>query len=128
MGFAVVADEVRRLAQRSAEAAKETASLIEESINASQNGAVKLRDVANAYENITKSASGVTALSGDVRGGSLDQVQRLNQLAGKTSAMQKMNQDTAAGAEESAEHGNELAAQSDNLRQIVVRLVGIVGA
>src|SRR6185295_9440296 len=55
MGFAVVADEVRNLAQRSAQAAKDTAGLIEESIARSQEGATNVQQVATAIEAITGS-------------------------------------------------------------------------
>src|SRR5918911_249744 len=55
MGFAVVADEVRNLAQRSAQAAKDTAALIEESIARSQEGATKVEQVATAISTITTS-------------------------------------------------------------------------
>src|SRR5476649_2596953 len=55
MGFAVVADEVRNLAQRSAQAAKDTAELIEESIARSQEGATTVEEVAKAIGSITGS-------------------------------------------------------------------------
>ena len=54
MGFAVVADEVRNLAQRCAQAAKDTAALIEESVVKSNNGRVKVDEVAAAIRAITK--------------------------------------------------------------------------
>src|SRR5439155_19298939 len=53
MGFAVVADEVRNLAQRSAQAARDTTALIEESIARSQEGATRLEQVAEAIRSIT---------------------------------------------------------------------------
>ena len=61
-GFAVVAEEVRNLAQRAASAAKDTATLIEESIGSSGEGARKLEQVADAIRGITQSASEVRNL------------------------------------------------------------------
>ena len=57
MGFAVVADEVRNLAQRSAQAAKDTAGLIEESIARSQEGAGKVEQVATRHRDDHRAAS-----------------------------------------------------------------------
>src|SRR2546425_3853079 len=54
MGFAVVADEVRNLAQRSAQAAKDTAALIEEAINSAGEGSQKVEQVAHGFAAITK--------------------------------------------------------------------------
>src|SRR5205085_5826691 len=57
MGFAVVADEVRNLAQRSAQAAKDTACLIEDSIAKSNDGKTKVDQVAAAILEITGEAT-----------------------------------------------------------------------
>ena len=70
LGFAVVADEIRRLAQRSAQAAKDTAAMIEESIGKSSEGSAKLNQVAEAILAITESATKVKTLSDEVNLGS----------------------------------------------------------
>src|SRR5205814_4156217 len=70
MGFAVVADEVRNLAQRSAQAAKDTAALIEESISKSNEGSTKLSEVAASIQSITESADKVKVLVEEVKLGS----------------------------------------------------------
>src|SRR5207342_1997764 len=70
MGFAVVADEVRNLAQRSAQAAKDTATLIEESIANSNDGNSKLEQVANAITGITEKTVRVKTLVDEVHLGS----------------------------------------------------------
>src|SRR5204862_4409626 len=67
MGFAVVADEVRNLAQRSAQAAKDTASLIEESILRSTEGGRKLGEVAASIQAITEGAGKVKGIVEEVR-------------------------------------------------------------
>jgi methyl-accepting chemotaxis protein/methyl-accepting chemotaxis protein-1 (serine sensor receptor) len=73
MGFAVVADEVRNLAQRCSQAAKDTSALIEESIQHSKTGKVRLDEVAAAVRQVTESAVHVQRLSNEVNAGSEEQ-------------------------------------------------------
>jgi methyl-accepting chemotaxis protein len=73
MGFAVVADEVRNLAHRSAQAAKDTAALIEESIAKSNEGNNKLQLVADSIQKVTGSATQVKVLVDEVDVGSQEQ-------------------------------------------------------
>src|SRR5207244_2901285 len=73
MGFAVVADEVRNLAQRSAQAAKDTAGLIEESIARSQEGHGKVEQVAHSIGAITDSVTRVKGIVEEVREASRQQ-------------------------------------------------------
>jgi len=127
MGFAVVADEVRNLAQRCAQAAKDTAGLIEESIAKSNDGKSKLDLVATAVRSITASADKVKLLVEEVKLGSEEQSRGIEQVAKAITQMEKVSQTTAANAEESASASEELSAQSDTLRAIVVRLNGMVG-
>ena len=127
MGFAVVADEVRNLAQRCAQAAKDTAGLIEESISKSNDGKTKLGLVATAVGSITDSATKVKTLVDEVKLGSEEQARGIEQVAKAITQMEKVTQTTAANAEESASASEELSAQSDTLRAIVARLSGMVG-
>ena len=127
MGFAVVADEVRNLAQRCAQAAKDTAGLIEESIAKSNDGKGKLDLVATAVKSITVSAERVTTLVEEVKLGSEEQSRGIEQVAKAVTQMEKVSQSTAASAEESASASEELSAQSDTLRNIVNRLNRMVG-
>jgi methyl-accepting chemotaxis protein/methyl-accepting chemotaxis protein-1 (serine sensor receptor) len=127
MGFAVVADEVRNLAQRCAQAAKDTAGLIEESIAKSNDGKGKLALVATAVKSITVSAEKVKTLVEEVKLGSEEQSRGIEQVAKAVTQMEKVSQSTAAGAEESASASEELSAQSDTLRNIVNRLNVMVG-
>jgi methyl-accepting chemotaxis protein/methyl-accepting chemotaxis protein-1 (serine sensor receptor) len=73
MGFAAVADEVRNLAQRPAQAAKDTAGLIEESISRSTEGAGKLEQVWSAIRNLTEGARKAGTLVDEVKAGSEEQ-------------------------------------------------------
>ena len=127
MGFAVVADEVRNLAQRCAEAAKDTASLIEESITRSNDGRAKVDQVASAIRVITGESVKVKALVDEVNLSSQQQARGFEQIARTISEMEKTTQTTAASAEESASAAEELNAQSETLKNVVVRLNSMVG-
>jgi len=127
MGFAVVADEVRNLAQRCAQAAKDTAGLIEESIAKSTEGSAKLDQVAEAIRSITENATQVKTLVDEVNLGSQEQARGIEQVAKAISQMEQVTQKTAANAEESASAGEELSAQAETLRGIVERLTEMVG-
>jgi methyl-accepting chemotaxis protein/methyl-accepting chemotaxis protein-1 (serine sensor receptor) len=127
MGFAVVADEVRNLAQRSAQAAKDTAALIEESIARSQEGSGKVAQVAAAIGTITGSVSEVQAIVHEVREASRQQTQGIDQVTQALSQMEKVTQTTAATAEESAAASEELNAQAEASMAVVHTLEEMVG-
>jgi methyl-accepting chemotaxis protein/methyl-accepting chemotaxis protein-1 (serine sensor receptor) len=128
MGFAVVADEVRNLAQRSAQAARDTALLIEESIAKSNGGSARLDQMAASIRQITTSAVQVKTLVDEVDVGSQEQARGIEQIATAVGQMQQVTQRVAANSEESAAAGEELAAQAENLHTIVERLRGLLGA
>jgi methyl-accepting chemotaxis protein/methyl-accepting chemotaxis protein-1 (serine sensor receptor) len=127
MGFAVVADEVRNLAQRSAQAAKDTAALIEESIATSRDGSTKLEQVAGVIRAITESSAHVKTLVDEVNMGSQEQARGIDQIAKAVAQMDQVTQTTAASAEESASASEELSAQAQALNHIVVELAELVG-
>ncbi len=128
MGFAVVADEVRNLAQRSAQAAKDTAALIEESIARSNEGSAKLDGVAASIRAITESATKVKTLVDEVNLGSQEQASGVQQISRSIVEMQGVTQQTAAQSEESAAAGEELASQAESMKISVKRLRGLVVA
>jgi methyl-accepting chemotaxis protein/methyl-accepting chemotaxis protein-1 (serine sensor receptor) len=127
MGFAVVADEVRNLAQRCAQAAKDTATLIEESIAKSNDGKVKVDQVAAAIRTITEESAKVKTLVDEVNLGSQEQARGIEQIGKAIIQMEQVTQKTAANAEESASAAEELNAQSETLKDIVERLTSMVG-
>jgi methyl-accepting chemotaxis protein/methyl-accepting chemotaxis protein-1 (serine sensor receptor) len=127
MGFAVVAGEVRNLAQRSAQAAKDTAALIEESISKSNDGKVKVDQVTVAIRLIVEEFGKVKTLVDEVNQGSQEQTRGIEEVARAIIQMQTVTQSTAAGAEESASAAEELNAQSEAVKDVVRRLTAMVG-
>jgi len=126
MGFAVVADEVRNLAQRSAQAAKDTSHLIEESIACSQGGQTRLHQVTDAIHGITESTAKVRVLVDEVKLGSEEQAHGVEQISKALTQMEQVTQKSAAAAEESAAAGEELSAQADVMRRVVHELSTMV--
>ena len=122
MGFAVVADEVRNLAQRSAQAAKDTASLIEESISRSLEGSTRLDEVARSMSRVTELSEKVKMLIDEVSVGSDEQAKGIEQVTTALRQMEQVTQQSAAGAEENASVGAELGQQSQALDTIIERL------
>ena len=99
MGFAVVADEVRNLAQRSAQAAKDTADLIEESIGKSHEGAAKLSEVAQAITTSTAISTKVKTLADQVNIASKEQARGIEQISQAIAGMEQVTHQTASAAE-----------------------------
>lgn len=121
-GFAVVADEVRSLAHRSAQAAKDTADLIEEATTAATAGSTKVVQVAASIAAITDSISRVKALVDEVSVASRQQTEGIDQVTRAVGQMEQVTQSTAATAEESAAASEELSAQAEHALAVVSRL------
>jgi methyl-accepting chemotaxis protein len=126
-GFAVVAEEVRNLAQRSAEAAKNTARLIEESQKNSDNGVAVSNEVGNTLQQIVGSVKKLQQLNGEVSAASQEQSKGIDQVNIAISQMDKVTQSNAANAEESASASEELSAQAQELQGLVEQLKTMVG-
>jgi methyl-accepting chemotaxis protein/methyl-accepting chemotaxis protein-1 (serine sensor receptor) len=127
MGFAVVADEVRNLAQRSAQAARDTAGLIEDSIAKSGEGSRRLSEVVASIQAITEGAGKVKTLVDEVDASSKEQAIGIEQISKSIAQMDQVTQRTASNAEESAAASEALNAQSQTLLGVVERLQSIVG-
>ncbi len=100
LGFAVVADEVRNLAQRCAEAAKNTTTLIAESVSNAQAGRTHLDKVAATILGITENTKKVKVLVDEVKQGGVEQAKGMEQISTALTEMEAMTQQTAAGAAE----------------------------
>ncbi len=126
MGFAVVADEVRNLAQRCAQAAKDTAGLIEESISKSNHGRNRTDLVTRELRSLIEQSVRVKSLVDGVSSGSADQALRIDQVTRAVAHMGQVTRQIAATAEESAAAGEHLNAQSESLHAIVGQLTALV--
>ena len=125
-GFAVVADEVRNLALRSAEAAKNTAVLIDGTIKKVCDGTELVTKTNDAFKKVSQSSSRISELVGEIDAASNEQAQGINQINIAVAEMDKVTQQTAANAEESASASEELNAQAKHMKEIVGELVSIV--
>ncbi|PAW78630.1 MAG: hypothetical protein B9S32_06835 [Verrucomicrobia bacterium Tous-C9LFEB] len=142
MGFAVVADEVRNLAKRSADAAKETASIIEDSIRKSENGVkvneqvvknltdidTKSKQVDNGLQEILTKVGKVDETMGQIASASKEQSSGISQVNIALTQMDKVTQSSAASAEETASAAEELNAQAMELKGAVDQLLRLVGS
>jgi len=127
MGFAVVADEVRNLAQRCAQAAKETSGKIEGAIIKSGQGVEITTKVAAALNEIVTKVRQVDELVTEVAGASREQTDGIVQINQAVGQMDKVTQSNAATAEESAGAAEELNSQAQVMKQSVAELLQLVG-
>jgi methyl-accepting chemotaxis protein len=126
LGFAVVADEVRNLAQRSAQAAKDTAGLIEESIAHANAGSGKLDRVAAAIRGITESTREVKNLASSLNSDNEQEARAVAEISSALSQMDGATQNMAASAEQSASASTELRANAAALQQVAADLRSLV--
>ncbi len=127
LGFAVVADEVRNLAQRSAQAAKETANMIESAIVNTARGVQISGTVSGTLSEIVDKARRLDELAAEVAGASREQSQGITQINSAVGQMDKVTQGNAAAAEEAASAAQELNSQAKNLNIAVSSLAAMVG-
>ncbi len=126
-GFAVVAEEVRNLAMRSAEAARNTAAMIEQSVQSAQGGMQIVGDVGKVLEEITAGSTRVNELITEIAAAGQEHAQGIDQVDSAVGQMDKVTQSNAANAEETAAAGEELASQAEQLNGVVQELISLVG-
>jgi methyl-accepting chemotaxis protein len=126
-GFAVVAEEVRNLAQRSATAAKDTTTLIEDSVAKADNGAKLADKCRESLEDIVKNVSKVTDLTKEIANASSEQSEGIGQVSNAVQQMDQITQQNAASAEETASASEELSSQAESLLDQVKILSAQVG-
>ena len=126
-GFAVVADEVRNLAMRAADAAKNTAELIEGTVKKVNDGGDLVATTNDAFTQVAESAAKVGELVGEIAAASNEQAQGIDQVNKAVTEMDKVVQQNAANAEESASASEEMNAQAQQMKGAVTELVALVG-
>lgn len=125
-GFAVVADEVRNLALRAAEAAKTTSSLIDDTITTVRKSRDLTQETQEAFkENILISGK-ISNLVDEIAAASQEQARGINQVSLAVTEMDKVVQQSAAIAEESAGASAQMSSQARNLKDYVVELAMVV--
>jgi methyl-accepting chemotaxis protein len=125
-GFAVVADEVRNLAMRAAEAAKNTAGLIEGTLTKVKDGSVLVTSTNEAFTEVATSATKVNELITEIAAASSEQAEGIEQVNTAVAQMDKVTQQTVTNSEESAAATQEMDAQAKEIRQIVLELEALV--
>ena len=126
-GFAVVADEVRNLALRAADAAKNTAVLIEGTVKKINEGSAIVNETNEAFTEVAQSAGKVGDLVSEIAAASKEQAEGIEQVNKATVEMDKVTQQNAANAEESASASEEMSAQANQMMEYVNELVAMVG-
>ncbi|EMG6526417.1 MULTISPECIES: methyl-accepting chemotaxis protein [Providencia] len=118
-GFAVVADEVRNLAQRSADAAKEIKTLIEDSVSRTGTGARQAEDAGETMTKIVESVTRVTDIMTHIATASDEQSKGIAQVSIAVAEMDKVTQQNASLVEQSAVAANVLEEQVAKLSQLI---------
>jgi len=118
-GFAVVAEEVRNLAMRSAEAAKNTAGMIEESVKSAEEGVQITEDVARHLSLTVERAAKLGEIIAEIAAANNEQAQGIEQVNTAVAQMNQVTQQNAANSEESAGAADQLNTQAIELADLV---------
>lgn len=125
-GFAVVADEVRNLAMRAADAARNTADLIEGTVIKVNDGAGIVNRAKGVFAEVATSATKVAALVGEIANASSEQARGVEQINMAVSELDKVVQKNVSNAEESAAASEEMNAQAEQMKLVVAELTALV--
>lgn len=125
-GFAVVADEVRSLAMRTAEAAKDTSSLIEGTVKKVEDGSELVKISNDAFTEVAASVQKGANLVGEIAEASKEQANGIDQINKAVNEMDKVVQRNSANAEQSASSSEEMTAQAADMNRYVNDLIILV--
>jgi methyl-accepting chemotaxis protein len=126
-GFAVVADEVRNLAMRAGEAAKNTAGLIEGTVQKIKGGAELVNKTNLDFREVATSARKIGELVGEIAAASKEQSQGLGQINQAMNQMDRLTQTNASSAEQTASAAEEMNGQARHMKEFVSDLQAVVG-
>ena len=126
-GFAVVAEEVRNLAQRSAEAATNTSSMIEDSVTKTLGASSLVDSTSEAFQEVTQSDKTVAEMMSSISQDATDQADQIQRLSQAVGQMDQITQNNAAIAEETASCGRVLSSKAQDMEQAVGKLTMIIG-
>jgi len=127
LGFAVVADEVKALAQRSADAATETANIIEESIKQAKSGSEISTKTNEAFSDILEKVNKTSLLISEISVSAQEQSTGMNQIALAVNNIDQITQANAAVSEQSAAASEQLNAQAVSMKEVVSIIAKMVG-
>ncbi|MEN6485106.1 MAG: methyl-accepting chemotaxis protein [Syntrophobacteraceae bacterium] len=125
-GFAVVADEVRNLAMRAADAARNTANLIEGTVKRVKEGSELVEKTDKEFRELAASVGKSSELAGEISAASHEQAQGIEQVNRAVSDMEKVVQQNSANAEETAAASEEMSAQAERMKEYVAELKSLV--
>ncbi|MBK8476111.1 MAG: bacteriohemerythrin [Opitutaceae bacterium] len=126
-GFAVVAEEVRNLAQRSAQAARETATKIEGAIGNTTRGVELSSKVAQTLNDIATKARDLDSIASELATASGEQALGIGQINEAVAQVDKVTQNNAASAQDNASAAKDLIAQTAVLKEAIEHLMEFLG-
>jgi methyl-accepting chemotaxis protein len=127
-GFAVVADEVRSLAMRSAEAAKNTAAMIEDTVKKIMEGSAVVTRTNNEFSEVTKSATRISGLISEIASSSQEQSRGVHEISAAVTDLDRVIQTNAASADDFAAAAERIRVASEEFSELVILLSPLVGA
>jgi methyl-accepting chemotaxis protein len=120
-GFAVVADEVRNLAQKSADAARDTTTLIQDTVAAVQRGSELTSGTAEALHLLNENSDKVVAITNEIGKDAQEQVERIHQLSDGLTQMSGSVQSNSSTAQESAAGSDALTQEIEQMNTLLRR-------
>ena len=126
-GFAVVAEEVRNLAMRAAEAANNTSDLIESTVKKVGDGTELVTKTNDAFTEVAESSEKVGELITEIASASHEQAKGIEQINAAIADVDKVTQQNAANAEESASASEELKSQAEQMKSVLKDLMRLIG-
>lgn len=126
-GFAVVADEVRNLAQRSAQSARDTASLIETTVSRVKQGAGIANRLSDDFRVIDEKSRIIGDLIQSITMATTEQARGMEQINSAVSEMDKLTQRTAADSRNNTEASEQLSRQAATLNDMTAKIMAVIG-